>query len=180
MLWGCGVEMMWGCGSQPVALPPSLGSHTHSNILDWSCSIWFFPPYAKTHLHSFILRSGKAFLIDLNNVIFSNSHINQFCRREKKTSKSCPNKFLNMSVTKRFNFFKISQLFWRDFVFWSLKYFRFGPCKFHWFSNFYCFTPNRSLGDDGATNNHRHCHKLQTAVTCVLDDLERNKKRKIV
>ena len=84
MLWGCGVEMMWGCGSQPVALPPSLGSHTHSNILDWSCSIWFFPPYAKTHLHSFILRSGKAFLIDLNNVIFSNSHINQFCRREKK------------------------------------------------------------------------------------------------
>ena len=32
----------------------------------------------------------------------------------------------------------------------------------------------------GATNHHRHhchCHQLQTAVTRVLDDLERNKKK---
>ena len=34
-----------------------------------------------------------------------------------------------------------------------------------------------SFGDDGATNHHcqhRHGHQLQTAVTWVLDELERN------
>ena len=37
----------------------------------------------------------------------------------------------------------------------------------------------RSLGDDGASNHHRqnrHGHQLQTAVTWVLDELERNPK----
>ena len=36
-----------------------------------------------------------------------------------------------------------------------------------------------SLGDDGATNHrcqHHYCHQLQTAVTWVLDKLERNQK----
>ena len=40
-----------------------------------------------------------------------------------------------------------------------------------------------SLGDDGATNHHcqhRNCRQLQTAVTWVLDELERNQKRKII
>ena len=37
-----------------------------------------------------------------------------------------------------------------------------------------------SLGDDGATNHHcQHCHghQLQTVVTWVLDELERNPKK---
>ena len=39
---------------------------------------------------------------------------------------------------------------------------------------------NCSLGDDGATNQHcqyRHGHQLQTVVTWVLDELERNQKK---
>ena len=38
----------------------------------------------------------------------------------------------------------------------------------------------RSFGDDGATNHHyqhRHGHQLQTVVTWVLDELERNQKK---
>ena len=36
------------------------------------------------------------------------------------------------------------------------------------------------MGDDGATNHHRHhrhSHQLQTAVTWVQDELERNQKK---
>ena len=39
---------------------------------------------------------------------------------------------------------------------------------------------NCSLGDDSATNQHcqyRHGHQLQTVVTWVLDELERNQKK---
>ena len=40
-----------------------------------------------------------------------------------------------------------------------------------------------SLKDDGTTNHHHHhrqCHQLQTALAQVLDELERNQKRKII
>ena len=39
---------------------------------------------------------------------------------------------------------------------------------------------NCCLGDDSATNQHcqyRHGHQLQTVVTWVLDELERNQKK---
>ena len=46
--------------------------------------------------------------------------------------------------------------------------------------NFLRETKIRSLGYDGTTNHHHHhrqSHQLQTALTRVLDELERNKKK---
>ena len=45
---------------------------------------------------------------------------------------------------------------------------------------FRLFEQRDSLGNDGATNHHyqhRHGHQLQTVVTWVLDELERNQKK---
>ena len=145
MLWGCGVEMMWGCGSQPVALPPSLGSHTHSNILKWSCSIWFIPPYAQTHLYSFVLRSGKVFLFGLNKLIFQIHTWISFCRT-KRWANHVQKLVWSLTVTNWFDLFKISQLFWRDFILSSLKCFRFVHCNLFWLSNFRRFCPQSKFG----------------------------------
>ena len=41
--------------------------------------------------------------------------------------------FWSFTVTKRFDFFKFSQLFWRDYVRWSLKILSFWSLLFFWF-----------------------------------------------
>ena len=91
----------------------------------------------------------------------------------------CPDYIAKSAIFKIWVFWVIFMYSITFFVS-SLKYFRFGLCNLIDLAIFTVFTPNRSLGDDGARNPHRHCHKLQTAVTWVLDELERNKKRKII
>ena len=66
-----------------------------------------------------------------------------FCRTEKQC-KLCPQFFLKITVTKRFDFFKIPQLFWRPFVLYSLQIFSFWSLPIFFYKAIFTdFTPNR-------------------------------------
>ena len=64
--------------------------------------------------------------------------------RTGKMSKLCPIFFWSFALTKRFDF-KIPQLFWKDFVLWSLKIISFWSKQNKLFCNFHCFL--RPIGD---------------------------------